>query len=194
MKLRKFFYYVPLLCTFFMLHHTTAELDDIPRIETLMESSISILLGELLNKQQLEAAKESMGLDTQLILDKTYFLVKKDGVLVGSGGYSYRKTLFGGNHTPNRSEDLLIPSKDAAKVRAMYTDPSWIRKGVGTYILNLAERSIEQLGFKKAELMATVSGIFLYEKRGYTVIEEIEYESKLGNKVPMYKMEKIING
>ena len=177
-----------------MLHHITAKLDDIHRIETLMESSISTLLGELLNKQQLEAAKESMGLDTQLILDKTYFLVKKDGVLVGSGGYSYRKTLFGGNHTPNRSDDLLVPGKDAAKVRAMYTDPSWIRQGVGTYILNLAESSIEQLGFNKAELMATVSGIFLYEKRGYTVIEEIEYESKQVNKVPMYKMEKILNG
>jgi N-acetylglutamate synthase and related acetyltransferases len=113
---------------------------------------------------------------------------------VGSGGYSYRKTLFGGNHTPNRSVYLLFPGKDAAKVRAMYTDPAWIRKGVGTYILNLAERSIEQLGFDKPELMATVSGIFLYEKRGYSVVEEIEYERKLCNKVPMYKMEKIING
>ena len=194
MNLKKFLYYVPFYVPFFMLHHITAKLDDIHRIETLMESSISTLLGELLNKQQLEAAKESMGLDTQLILDKTYFLVKKDEVLVGSGGYSYRKTLFGGNHTPNRSDDLLVPGKDAAKVRAMYTDPSWIRQGVGTYILNLAESSIEQLGFNKAELMATVSGIFLYEKRGYTVIEEIEYESKQGNKVPMYKMEKILNG
>ena len=194
MNLKKFLYYVPFYVPFIMLHHITAKLDDIHRIETLMESSISTLLGELLNKQQLEAAKESMGLDTQLILDKTYFLVKKDGVLVGSGGYSYRKTLFGGNHTPNRSDDLLVPGKDAAKVRAMYTDPSWIRQGVGTYILNLAESSIEQLGFNKAELMATVSGIFLYEKRGYTVIEEIEYESMQGNKVPMYKMEKILNG
>ena len=76
----------------------------------------------------------------------------------------------------------------------MYTDPSWIRKGVGTYVLNLAENSIRELGFHKAELMATVSGIFLYEKRGYKVVDEIEYESKLGNKVPMYKMEKAIHG
>ena len=76
----------------------------------------------------------------------------------------------------------------------MYTDPSWIRKGVGSYILNLAENSIVQLGFNKAELMATVSGILLYEKRGYKVVDEIEYRSKLGNKVPMYRMEKIIHG
>ena len=81
-----------------------------------MASSISTLLGELLNVHQLEAAKESMGLDTQLIEDGTYFLVKKEEELIGSGGYSYRKTLFGGNHTPNRSDDLLVPGKDAAKV------------------------------------------------------------------------------
>ena len=177
-----------------MFSHFIANLDDVPQIEVLMASSISSLLGELLNDHQLEAAKESMGLDTQLIEDGTYFLVKKGQVLVGSGGYSYRKTLFGGNHTPNRSDDLLVPGRDAAKVRAMYTDPSWIRKGVGSYILNLAENSIIQLGFNKAELMATVSGILLYENRGYKVVEEIQYESKLGNKVPMYKMEKTIHG
>ena len=177
-----------------MFSHFIADLDDVPKIEVLMESSISSLLGEMLNIDQLEAAKESMGLDTRLIEDGTYFLVKKDEVLIGSGGYSYRKTLFGGNHTPNRSDDLLVPGKDAAKVRAMYTDPSWIRKGVGSYILNLAENSIIQLGFNKAELMATVSGILLYENRGYKVVEEIQYESKLGNKVPMYKMEKTIHG
>jgi GNAT superfamily N-acetyltransferase len=177
-----------------MYSHSIANLEDVPQIQVLMASSISTLLGELLNVHQLEAAKESMGLDTQLIEDGTYFLVKKEEELIGSGGYSYRKTLFGGNHTPNRSDDLLVPGKDAAKVRAMYTHPSWIRKGVGSYILNLAENSIVQLGFNKAELMATVSGILLYEKRGYKVVEEIEYESKLGNKVPMYKMEKTIHG
>ena len=177
-----------------MFHHSIADLKDIPEIEVLMETSISNLLGKLLNEKQLEAAKESNDLDTQLLKDKTYFLIKKDNELIGSGGYSYRKTLFGGNHTPNRSDDLLIPGKDAAKIRAMYTDPSWIRKGVATYVLNLAENSIRELGFHKAELMATVSGIFLYEKRGYKVIEETEYESKLGNKVPMYKMEKVIHG
>tara|TARA_Y100000996_G_scaffold240446_1_gene189031 strand:+ start:1188 stop:1721 length:534 start_codon:yes stop_codon:yes gene_type:complete len=177
-----------------MFSHFIANLDDVPKIEILMASSISSLLGELLNEHQLEAAQESMGLDTQLIEDGTYFLVKKDEVLIGSGGYSFRKTLFGGNHTPNRSDDLLVPGKDAAKVRAMYTNPSWTRKGVGSYILTLAENSIAQLGFNKVELMATVSGILLYEKRGYKVVEEIEYKSKLGNKVPMYKMEKFIHG
>ena len=177
-----------------MFNKVIASLEDIENIETLMDLSISKILGNLLDSYQIEAARESMGLDTQLIFDKTYFLIKKGEILVGSGGYSYRKTLFGGNHTPNRSDDLLNPSKDAAKVRAMYTHPDWIRKGIGSYVLKIAEVAAEESGFKRTELMATVSGILLYKTRGYEVIEEIEYISKLGNKVPMYKMEKLLDG
>ena len=116
----------------------------------------------------------------------------KFGSLVGSGGYSTRKTLFGGNHTPNRSDDFLIPGQDAARVRAMYTHPEWVRKGIGSLILELSEEESLKLGFQKCELMATVSGILLYEKRGYEVVEEIEYVSRKGNTVPMYKMEKAL--
>ena len=175
-----------------MYTHDIALKKDILEIESLMDLSISKMLGENLNSQQLEAAKESMGLDTKLIEDKTYFLVKKDDSIVGTGRYSIRKTLFGGNHTPNRSDELLIPNKDSAKIRAMYTHPDWTRKGVGSYVLELSENKVHKLGFRSTELMATVSGILLYEKRGYEVLEQIEYVSKLGNKVPMYKMKKIL--
>jgi GNAT superfamily N-acetyltransferase len=176
-----------------MLSNRIALIDDCPQIEGLMSISIAKLLGGMLNCEQLEAANESMGLDTQLIKDSTYFLVYKKKELVGVGGFSSRKTLFGGNHTPNRSDDLLIPGKDSAKIRAMYTHPSHTRMGVGTYILKLAEEESTKLGFKKFELMATVSGILLYEKRGYSIDEEITYVSKKGNKVPMYKMIKDLN-
>ena len=74
----------------------------------------------------------------------------------------------------------------------MYTHPDWTRKGVGSYVLELSENKVHKLGFQSTELMATVSGILLYEKRGYEVLEQIEYVSKLGNKVPMYKMKKIL--
>ena len=174
----------------FMFKHRIANEEDQEIIKELMESSINQMLGKMLNSDQLEAAKESMGLDTTLIKDKTYFLIFSDNTLVGSGGYSTRKTLFGGNHTPNRSDDFLTPGKDAAKVRAMYTHPKWVRKGIGSLILKLSEKESLRLGFRKCELMATVSGILLYEKRGYVVVEEIEYLSRKGNTVPMYKMEK----
>ncbi|MAV22698.1 MAG: GNAT family N-acetyltransferase [Gammaproteobacteria bacterium] len=170
--------------------HKIASLDDIPSIKQLISLSIDKNMANLLSENELEASRESMGLDTTLIKDQTYFLIYKDNLLIGSGGFSFRETLFGGNHTPNRSDHLLDPNKHSAKIRAMYTHPNWTRRGVGTYILYLAEQEAEKLGFKSYELMATVSGILLYEKRGYEVKEEIDYVSERGNKVRMYHMKK----
>ena len=169
-----------------------ANLDDIPAIKGLMEQSITGLLGNYVNEEELEASFESMGLDDQLILDKTYFLIDFEGILVGCGGWSNRKTLFGGNHTPNRSNDFLDPNHDAAKIRAMYTHPDWARKGIGTFILQLAEKEASNAGFKRCELMATLSGIYLYKNRGYKIDEEIFYKSKKGNSVKMFKMTKFL--
>ena len=172
--------------------HKIADFNHISIIKELMNQAIDENMGRLITKNELQAAKESMGLDTQLILDKTYFIVFEEETLVGCGGFSYRKTLFGGDHTPNRSDELLDPAIDPAKIRAMYTHPDWVRKGVGTFILSLAERECMKRGFKSIELMATVSGKLLYEKRHYKVLEQIDYQSKVGNKVPMYRMIKKI--
>ena len=174
------------------LNFRLANYEDIPVVKGLMEQSIAVLLGNYVNEEELEASFESMGLDDQLILDKTYFLINFEGVLVGCGGWSNRKTLFGGNHTPNRSNDFLDPNHDAAKIRAMYTHPDWARKGIGTFILELAEKEACNAGFKRCELMATLSGIYLYKRRGYKVDEEIFYKSKKGNSVKMYKMTKFL--
>lgn len=174
------------------LNFRLANSDDIPAVKGLMEQSIAKLLGNYVNEEELEASFESMGLDDQLILDKTYFLIDFEGILVGCGGWSNRKTLFGGNHTPNRSNDFLDPNHDAAKIRAMYTHPDWARKGIGTFILELAEKEACNAGFKRCELMATLSGIYLYKNRGYKIDEEIFYKSKKGNSVKMYKMTKFL--
>ena len=174
------------------LNFRLANSDDIPAVKGLMEQSIAKLLGNYVNEEELEASFESMGLDDQLILDKTYFLIDFEGVLVGCGGWSNRKTLFGGNHTPNRSNDFLDPNHDAAKIRAMYTHPNWARKGIGTFILELAEKEACNAGFKRCELMATLSGLYLYKNRGYKIDEEIFYKSKKGNSVKMYKMTKFL--
>ena len=169
-----------------------ANFEDIPKIKALMDLSITKLLGFYTTKDELEASFESMGLDNQLIEDSTYFLIYYDEILVGCGGWSNRKTLFGGNHTPNRSNDLLDPNLDSAKIRAMYTHPEWARKGVGTLILELAEKEASTSGFRHCELMATMSGIHLYRNRGYKVDEEIIYKSKKGNSVKMFKMTKLL--
>jgi len=171
-------------------NYRLANLDDVPSIKELMLHSITKLLGYYVNEGELEASFESMGLDNQLIQDKTYFLIYFEGIFVGCGGWSNRKTLFGGNHTPNRSNDLLNPDEDAAKIRAMYTHPKWARKGIGTFILELVEKEASNSGFKRCELMATLSGIHLYKSCGYKIDEEITYKSKKGNSVKMFKMKK----
>ena len=172
--------------------HKIATLADIPTIEKLMELSINQLLGPLLTKDQLEASFDSMGLDDQLIKDGTYFMIFNDNVFVGCGGWSNRETLFGGNHTPNRDDKFLNPGTDSARIRAMYTHPDWIRKGIGALVMNLGEKAAKDLGFKKCELMATQSGKLLYEARGYKPIKEILYKANSRKTVPMVRMEKII--
>jgi hypothetical protein len=99
--------------------HRIATYEDIPTIEILMELSINQLLGPLLSAEQLEASFDSMGLDDQLIKDETYFMIFCDEVFVGCGGWSNRETLFGGNHTPNRDDNFLDPTKHSARIRAM---------------------------------------------------------------------------
>ena len=168
-----------------------AKLVDIPEIESLIDASIHGLLAPLIDINELEASFDSMGLDDQLIKDGTYFLITDKESLVGSGGWSNRKTLFGGNHTSNRDNSYLDPVLDAAKIRAMYTHPDWSRKGVGSLIINLAEKEIQKVGFKKCELMATQSGVPLYKHYGYSEIEEFIYKSSRGNVVKMLKMGKL---
>ena len=172
--------------------HRIATIDDIPAIEELMELSITQLLGPLLSQDELEASFDSMGLDDQLIKDQTYFMIFNDDIFVGCGGWSNRETLFGGNHTPNRDDKFLNPKKDSARIRAMYTHPDWIRMGVGTLVMKLGEEAAKKLGFKKCELMATLSGLLLYKTQGYEPIENILYKSTSGKTVPMVRMEKEI--
>ena len=173
-------------------NHRIATFDDIPAIEKLMKQSINQLLGPLLTKDQLEASFDSMGLDDQLIEDKTYFMIFSKDIFVGCGGWSNRETLFGGNHTPNRDDQFLDPKEDSARIRAMYTHPEWIRKGVGSLVINLGKEAAKNLGFKKCELMATQSGIPLYEDNGYKPIENVLYTASSGKTVPMVRMEKDI--
>ncbi|MFT4562927.1 MAG: GNAT superfamily N-acetyltransferase [Gammaproteobacteria bacterium] len=174
------------------LTHRVARLGDLDALQTLMDAAISELQKPFLDEQQIESSRTIMGLDTQLIEDATYFLVESDGVLAGCGGWSRRATLYGGDQSPGRSAALLDPSRDAARVRAMYTHPNHVRKGVGRLILGLCEAAAKADGYSMVELMATLSGEPLYRRCGYETVESIE-DARGGAAVPLLRMRKALD-
>jgi GNAT superfamily N-acetyltransferase len=145
---------------------------DCDAIRTLMDLSIHQLQSAYLTPEQVAASVEAMGLDTLLIEDQTYFTVWLDGVLAGCGGWSRRATLYGGNHTAGRDASLLNPQSDRARIRAMYTHPDHVGKGIGRMVIEASEAAAAAEGFRALEMAATMAGKPFYLKCGYTIESE----------------------
>ena len=171
------------------LTHRLAGRDDLDALRLLMDAAISELQKPFLDERQIASSRAIMGLDTQLIDDKTYFIVEADGQFAGCGGWSRRATLYGGDQTPGRSAALLDPAKDAARIRAMYTHPNHTRKGVGRLIISLCEAAAQAEGFTKMELVATLAGEPLYRACGYVPYENM-VDDRGGTAVPLLRMTK----
>jgi len=171
------------------LTHRLARRADLDALRDLMEAAISELQKLFLDESQIASSRAIMGLDTQLVDDGTYFIVEVDGNLAGCGGWSRRATLYGGDQSPGRSAALLDPTKDAARIRAMYTHPHHTRKGVGRLILSLCEAAAKSEGFQKVELMATRAGEPLYRACGYEPRERV-MDDRGGVAVPLLRMTK----
>ncbi|QGN56438.1 GNAT family N-acetyltransferase [Novosphingobium sp. Gsoil 351] len=158
-----------------------------------MARAIAQLQTAYLTPEQIAASAESMGLDTQLIEDGTYFVIEDGARLAGCGGWSRRATLYGGNHAADLRDDrLLDPAGEPARIRAMYTDPHYARRGIGRLILALCEEAARNEGFKRLELMATAAGEPLYIACGFRVIERAERLSANGVSVPGAVMGKVL--
>ena len=171
------------------LRHRLARRDDVTALTSLMEAAIATLQKPFLDDVQISASRAIMGFDTQLIDDRTYFVVEQAGALAGCGGWSRRATLYGGDRSPGRDAALLDPARDAARVRAMYTHPAFVRRGVGRLILALCEEAARAEGFTGAELVATMAGEPLYRACGYLAIERLA-DARGGAAVPLLRMSK----
>jgi GNAT superfamily N-acetyltransferase len=165
---------------------------DIPFLTELITSSVKILQKEDYSPAQIEGALGTvLGLDTQLIEDRTYLVAESEtGAMAGCGGWSMRKTLFGSDHGPNRENGVLDPAVDAARIRAIFVHPDWARQGVGTLILKACEDAAEAAGFRRFEMGSTLTGIPLYRLKGYQDIEMVQVPLKNGAYLPVLRMGK----
>ena len=164
---------------------------DLPALRVMINRAIAELQSAFLTPAEVEASQAMMGLDTQLIDDGCYYLAEIDGQLAGSGGWSRRATLYGGDHSAGRDARMLEPGRDAARVRAMYTHPDFVRRGVGRAVLAACEAAAYEAGFTRVELMATLSGQPLYRVAGFIPIEHI-LDNNSGVPVPLVLMGKAL--
>jgi GNAT superfamily N-acetyltransferase len=172
----------------FTLRHATEP--DLPALKFVMNLAIEELQRGFLTDQEIVASRAVMGLDTQLVADRTYFVIEHGDTIAGCGGWSRRATLYGGDHSSDlREPRLLNADEEAARIRAMYTHPAFARSGVGRLILQHCEAAALAEGFGHAELMATLAGEPLYRACGYEQIERIEAVVD-GIGVPLVRMGK----
>lgn len=197
-----------------------ATASDVPVLRQVIEASVLGLQARDYTARQIELALKSVyGVDTRLIADGTYFAaeVADSGLspalergggereskaagessagksrIVGCGGWSKRKTLFGGDQWSAREDELLDPRRDAAKIRAFFVHPDWARRGIGTMILEACEAAAKAAGFRRLEMGATLSGVPFYAVKGYAALESVNVPLGDGESLPIIRMGKDI--
>lgn len=166
---------------------------DAARLTSLIDASVRGLQTSDYTSEQIDGALRTVyGVDSRLIEDGTYFVVESGSEIVGCGGWSKRKTLFGGDQYARRQDDQLDPRVDAAKIRAFFVHPDWARRGIGTMILDACERAATEAGFTMLEMGATLTGVPMYGARGYAAVERVEVPVGPGVTMTIVRMEKRI--
>lgn len=167
---------------------------DIAALHPLIAASVRALSQGYYSGQQIESALLNIfGVDTQLIEDGTYYVAEIDGRIVGCGGWSRRKTLYGGDQTKGPEVDALLnPEIEPARIRAFFIHPDWARRGIGRNIIEVCEAAARQAGFKIFELVATLPGVPLYKACGYEASEPFDIALPDGATLPVVRMSKAV--
>lgn len=163
--------------------------EDVARLAVLIRESVLGLSGGDYSSEQLSSALEHLfGVDSRLIEDGTYFVVESEGSPVACGGWSRRRTLFGGDQYSDRSDDRLDPAAEPARIRAFFVHPDWARRGIARLLLTACERAARAEGFRRLELMATLTGIPFYTREGFAILEPENLELPGGVRFPLARM------
>lgn len=170
-----------------------ATLEDLPEIERVMRLSMAALGSQFYDAKQTESAVRFIAVaDPQIISDGTYFVVEDDGRIVACGGWSNRKKLFTGTAGQASIDGWLDPQSEPARIRAMFVDPAYSRRGIGRMIVDRAEEEARRAGFTRCELMATLPGVPLYAACGYEPLETAEIELPDGVRLECLRMSRCV--
>jgi GNAT superfamily N-acetyltransferase len=170
-----------------------ATLADVEALEPLIAESVRVLQAADYTTEQREGALGSVfGIDRQLIRDGTYFVVDINGRIVGCGGWSRRRTMFGSDHRSEREDALLDPATDAARIRAFFVRPGYERRGIGSAIMRASEEAAAAEGFTRLELRSTLTGMPLYRAHGFVESEKAEIPLPSGKTLPTVQMFKVL--
>jgi N-acetylglutamate synthase-like GNAT family acetyltransferase len=148
---------------------------DIPALRTLIEKSARGLSRGFYSEREAESAiRHVFGVDSSLIADGTYYVLEADDAAAACGGWSRRRTLYGGDQRPMGSvDDFLDPARDAARIRAFFVSPDHARRGYGTMLLDHCVAAAGAAGFTRLELMSTLPGVPFYEALGFAAAERV---------------------
>lgn len=171
-----------------------ANFEDVPVLQELIAlSARGLSIGYYTQAETEGAIKYIFGVDSQLIEDGTYYVGESTGMIVACGGWSHRNTLFGGDQHKDRTDPLLNPATDAARIRAFFVHPDWARKGIGRILINICETAAHQYGFTKIEIGSTLPGVPLYEAMGYHAAKKIKVALPDGGVFMVVNMNKDLN-
>jgi GNAT superfamily N-acetyltransferase len=167
----------------------TAARSDIPALEELIELSGRALSIGYYSPEQADAiTRHVFGVDTQLIDDQTYFVIEHGKDIVACGGWSKRRSLFGGDQIKTGPDPLLDPAAEPARIRAFFVHPSMARRGLGRQLMAACVAASKQAGFSSLELVATMPGEPLYLASGFVVLERFDLDLPGGTQVPVSRM------
>ena len=174
-----------------MFHLRAASNADIPSLNALIaRSGVELSAGFYTPEQAIAVTRFVFGVDSQLIADGTYFLVEDDGVLAACGGWSKRRTLFGGDQAKTAADPLLDPAVEPARIRAFFVEPAMARRGLGRLLIDHCSDEARGAGFQALELASTLPGEPLYLASGFAVIERFELTLPDDVRIPLIRMGK----
>jgi GNAT superfamily N-acetyltransferase len=166
---------------------------DVPALRVLIDASVRGLSADRYTPAQIESALRHMfGVDTQLVRDRTYYVVEAQGQAVAGGGWSRRRTLYGGDQHKDADDPLLDPAAEPARIRAFFVHPAWARRGLGRLLFETCHAAARDAGFAALELMATLPGQPLYATLGFVPLERVDVSLPDGLHLPCVRMRRAI--